>query len=31
MTISNESRSRFKNAFVPLALAMGRAGLTPTA
>jgi CDP-diacylglycerol---glycerol-3-phosphate 3-phosphatidyltransferase len=29
MTISNESRARFKNAFVPLALAMGRAGLTP--
>ena len=29
MTISNETRSRFKNAFVPLALAMGRAGLTP--
>jgi len=29
MTISNESRTRFKNAFVPLALAMGRAGLTP--
>ena len=31
MTISNESRSRFKDAFVPLALAMGRAGLTPDA
>ncbi len=31
MTISNETRSRFKNAFVPLALAMGRAGLTPDA
>jgi CDP-diacylglycerol---glycerol-3-phosphate 3-phosphatidyltransferase len=29
MSISNETRSRFKNAFVPLALAMGRAGLTP--
>ena len=31
MTISNETRSRFKSAFVPLALAMGRAGLTPDA
>jgi len=31
MTISNESRGRFKNAFVPVALAMGRAGLTPDA
>ena len=31
MTISNESRARFKNAFVPVALAMGRAGLTPDA
>ena len=31
MTISNESRDRFKNAFVPVALAMGRAGLTPDA
>jgi len=29
MTLSNESRDRFKGAFVPLALAMGRAGLTP--
>ena len=31
MTISTESRARFKNAFVPIALAMGRAGLTPDA
>jgi CDP-diacylglycerol--glycerol-3-phosphate 3-phosphatidyltransferase len=31
MTISNESRDRFKDAFVPVALAMGRAGLTPDA
>lgn len=31
MTLSNESRDRFKNAFVPVALAMGRAGLTPDA
>ncbi len=31
MTLSNESRDRFKDAFVPVALAMGRAGLTPDA
>src|SRR5687767_13706989 len=31
MTLSNDSRDRFKDAFVPLALAMGRAGLTPDA
>lgn len=31
MTISNDSRDRVKGAFVPLALAMGRAGLTPDA
>ncbi|MEX2184676.1 MAG: CDP-alcohol phosphatidyltransferase family protein [Chloroflexota bacterium] len=31
MTISNESRDRFKHAFEPIALAMGRAGLTPDA
>ena len=31
MTISNESRDRFKDAFMPVALAMGRAGLTPDA
>jgi CDP-diacylglycerol--glycerol-3-phosphate 3-phosphatidyltransferase len=31
MTLSNESRERFKDAFVPVALAMGRAGLTPDA
>ncbi len=29
MTISNESRDRVKHAFEPIALAMGRAGLTP--
>ena len=29
MTISNESRSRVKAIFEPIALAMGRAGLTP--
>lgn len=31
MTISNESRDRVKGVFVPIALAMGRAGLTPDA
>ena len=31
MTISNERRTRVKGAFEPLALAMGRAGLTPDA
>lgn len=31
MTISNESRSRIKAVFEPIALAMGRAGLTPNA
>lgn len=31
MTLSNESRARFKNVFVPVAMAMGRAGLTPDA
>ena len=31
MTLSNESRDRFKDAFIPLALAMGRAGVTPDA
>ena len=31
MTLSNESRDRVKDAFVPVALAMGRAGLTPDA
>lgn len=31
MTISNESRSRIKSVFEPIALAMGRAGLTPDA
>ena len=31
MTISNESRSRIKQIFEPIALAMGRAGLTPDA
>jgi CDP-diacylglycerol---glycerol-3-phosphate 3-phosphatidyltransferase len=31
MTLSNERRDRFKDAFVPLALAMGRIGLTPDA
>lgn len=31
MTLSNESRDRVKGAFVPLALALGRAGLTPDA
>ena len=31
MTISNESRSRIKAIFEPIALAMGRAGLTPNA
>jgi CDP-diacylglycerol--glycerol-3-phosphate 3-phosphatidyltransferase len=31
MTLSNESRDRFKDAFVPIALVMGRAGLTPDA
>ncbi|MFL5674740.1 MAG: CDP-alcohol phosphatidyltransferase family protein [Chloroflexota bacterium] len=29
MTISNESRGRIKKVFEPMALAMGRAGLTP--
>ena len=29
MTISNESRGRIKKVFEPIALAMGRAGLTP--
>lgn len=31
MTISNESRARVKGVFEPIALAMGRAGLTPDA
>jgi CDP-diacylglycerol--glycerol-3-phosphate 3-phosphatidyltransferase len=31
LTISNESRSRIKAVFEPIALAMGRAGLTPDA
>ena len=31
MTLSNETRDRFKDAFAPVALAMGRAGLTPDA
>ena len=31
MTISNESRERVKGVFQPIALAMGRAGLTPDA
>jgi phosphatidylglycerophosphate synthase len=31
MTISNDSRDRVKGAFEPIALAMGRAGLTPDA
>jgi CDP-diacylglycerol--glycerol-3-phosphate 3-phosphatidyltransferase len=31
LTISNESRSRIKGVFEPIALAMGRAGLTPDA
>lgn len=31
MTLSNESRTRVKSAFEPVALAMGRAGLTPDA
>lgn len=31
MTISNDSRSRIKAVFEPIALAMGRAGLTPDA
>lgn len=31
MTLSNESRDRVKDAFVPVALAMSRAGLTPDA
>ena len=31
MTISNDSRSRIKKVFEPIALAMGRAGLTPDA
>ena len=31
MTLSNESRDRVKGAFEPIALAMGRAGLTPDA
>ena len=31
MTISNESRNRVKGVFEPIALAMGRAGLTPDA
>ena len=29
LTISNESRARIKGVFEPIALAMGRAGLTP--
>ena len=29
MTISNDSRARVKRAFEPIALAMGRVGLTP--
>ena len=29
MTISNESRGRIKKVFEPIALAMGRVGLTP--
>jgi phosphatidylglycerophosphate synthase len=31
MTISNDSRDRVKHAFEPIAVAMGRAGLTPDA
>jgi len=31
MTISNESRDRIKHAFEPIALALGRLGLTPNA
>ena len=31
MTISNESRGRIKKVFEPIALAMGRMGLTPNA
>jgi phosphatidylglycerophosphate synthase len=31
VTISNESRDRIKHAFEPVALALGRAGLTPNA
>lgn len=31
MTVSNESRARVKGIFEPIALAMGRAGLTPDA
>ncbi len=31
MTISNDSRDRIKHLFEPIALAMGRAGLTPNA
>ncbi len=31
MTMSNETRARVKGAFEPIALAMGRAGLTPNA
>jgi phosphatidylglycerophosphate synthase len=31
MTISNDSRARFKKAFEPIALGMGRLGLTPDA
>ncbi len=31
MTLSNDSRDRVKGAFEPVALAMGRAGLTPDA
>jgi phosphatidylglycerophosphate synthase len=31
VTISNESRDRIKHAFEPIALALGRAGLTPNA
>ena len=31
MTISNDTRSRIKHAFEPIALAMGRLGLTPDA
>ncbi len=31
MTLSNDSRDRVKHVFEPIALAMGRAGLTPDA
>jgi len=31
MSISNESRSRIKQVFEPIALGMGRLGLTPDA